>query len=130
MGEVPAVELVTVGQRKGLGLDRAVAPARYVVDVDVAARQVTVGVREDLLVAEQRALGWRWVDAAIDGVFDGPVLVQVSAHGQPRPATLVPAEDGVVTVRWHQPERRVAPGQSVVAYDPTDAFVLGGGVAA
>ena len=36
----------------------------------------------------------------------------------------------MITVRWHDPERRVAPGQSVVAYDPTDALVLGGGLAA
>jgi tRNA-specific 2-thiouridylase len=32
-------------------------------------------------------------------------------------------------VRWHEPQRRVAPGQSVVLYDPSDTYVLGGGVA-
>ena len=69
-------------------------------------------------------------DAVLAAGTAGPVLVQVSAHGQPRPATLVVADGGVVTVRWHEPERRVAPGQSVVAYDPTDALVLGGGLAA
>ena len=35
LGVVPAVELVTVGQRKGVGLPGG-GPARYVVDVDVA----------------------------------------------------------------------------------------------
>ena len=53
------------------------------------------------------------------------VLVQVSAHGQPRPATV--DASGVVT--WTEPQRRVAPGQAVVLYDPTDTYVLGGGVA-
>ena len=134
VGEVPAVELVTVGQRKGLGGPGG-GPARYVVDVDVAARQVTVGVRDDLLVEAQDALGWRWVDGVIEDAVlaagtTGPVLVQVSAHGQPRPATLVVADGGVISLRWHDPERRVAPGQSVVAYDPTDVLVLGGGLAA
>ena len=125
LGEVPAVELVTVGQRKGLGGPGG-GPARYVVDVDLAQRQVTVGAREELLVDAQGTLDWQWVDRAAEG----PVLVQVSAHGQPRPAMLVVATDRRVTVRWDRPEWRVAPGQSVVAYDRDDAFVLGGGTAA
>jgi tRNA U34 2-thiouridine synthase MnmA/TrmU len=33
-------------------------------------------------------------------------------------------------VRFDQPQRRVAPGQSVVLYDVDDATVLGGGIAA
>ena len=69
-------------------------------------------------------------DAVLAADTAGPVLVQVSAHGRPRPASLVVADSGVVTVRWRDPERRVAPGQSVVAYDPTDELVLGGGLAA
>jgi tRNA-specific 2-thiouridylase len=125
VGDVPAVELVTVGQRKGLGGGGG-APTRYVVDVDVPARRVTVGSRDDLLVDAVTVWEWRWVD----GARSGRVLVQVSAHGRPRPALLEPAGGDGVTVRWAQPERRVAPGQSVVAYDPTDTFVLGGGVAA
>ena len=35
------------------------------------------------------------------------------------------SDDGVV--RWHEPQRVVAAGQSVVFYDPTDRWVLGGG---
>jgi tRNA-uridine 2-sulfurtransferase len=52
--------------------------------------------------------------------------VQCSAHGTPRPATIAPPENGVV-VRFERPERRVAPGQSVVFY--RGDTVLGGGVA-
>jgi len=124
VGDVPAVELITVGQRKGLGGSGG-APTRYVVDVDVPARRVTVGSRADLLVGALTVKEWRWVE----GATPGHVLVQVSAHGRPRAAALEPAGEDGVTVRWTQPERRVAPGQSVVAYDPTDTFVLGGGVA-
>ena len=57
------------------------------------------------------------------------MLVQVSAHGTPQPALLEPSADGVV-VQWDQPQRRVAPGQSVVFYDRTDTIVHGGGLAA
>jgi tRNA-specific 2-thiouridylase len=42
----------------------------------------------------------------------------------------VAAGGGAVDVRWREPQRRIAPGQSIVLYDPSDRFVLGGGIAA
>ena len=82
LGEVEAVELVTVGQRKGLGLPGG-GPKRYVVDVDVEQRVVVVGDDADLLRPDprrpRRDLGRRRpVDSAVE------VLVQCSAHGDPR----------------------------------------------
>jgi tRNA-specific 2-thiouridylase len=113
VGSVPAVELVTVGQRKGLGLAGGGAP-RYAVDVDVATATVTIGSRRDLLVDEQAVRDLRW---AADPVA-GPLLVQVSAHGTPVPARIEARGDGGdAVVRWEQPQRRVAAGQSVVAYE-------------
>ena len=47
VGHVDAVELVTIGQRRGLGLAGGAAP-RYVVDVDVPGATVTVGTEADL----------------------------------------------------------------------------------
>ncbi|MBW3579936.1 MAG: tRNA 2-thiouridine(34) synthase MnmA, partial [Actinobacteria bacterium] len=44
VGRVPAVELVTVGQRRGLGLAGG-GEARYAVAVDVASARVTIGHR-------------------------------------------------------------------------------------
>ena len=66
-----------------------------------------------------------------DGVVDGPVRVQCSAHGASQPARIAvdDANPTVVDVRWEQAQRRVAPGQSVVFYDAADRRVLGGGVA-
>jgi tRNA-specific 2-thiouridylase len=64
-----------------------------------------------------------WVDQAVTG----QVLVQASAHGMPQPAVLEALDDDAVTVRWEQPQRRVAPGQSLVFYDLDDRCVLGGG---
>ena len=43
VGRVDAVELVTVGQRRGLGLAGGEGAPRYVVDVDVSTATVTVG---------------------------------------------------------------------------------------
>jgi len=60
---------------------------------------------------------------------DGDVRVQCSAHGATAAATIAAGGDGCVEVSWHSRQRRVAPGQSVVFYDATDAYVLGGGIA-
>jgi tRNA-specific 2-thiouridylase len=115
VGTVDAVELVTIGQRRGLGLAGG-TDARYV--VDVTAERVTIGSRDDLLVDELEVESMTWVDAPMRGA----VLVQSSAHGRAVPATF--ADD---VVRFAEPVRRVAPGQSVVLYRGDE--VLGGGVA-
>jgi tRNA-specific 2-thiouridylase len=124
VGDVRAVELVTVGQRRGLGLPGG-GPVRYVVDVDVASRVVTVGGADELDTGSVVVDRVGWVDEPVAG----DVLVQCSAHGAATPATLRPTAGGGVDVRWRAPQRRVAPGQSVVFYDLTDTVVLGGGVA-
>ncbi len=127
VGRVEAVELVTVGQRRGLGLAGG-GEARFAVHADPVAATVTVGSAAELLTAEQAVGGVVWAA----GPCSGATLVQCSAHGVPRPGDLVlggTASDcaGEVTVRWHRPERRVAPGQSVVFYEGDE--VVGGGTA-
>jgi len=119
LGEVPAVQLVTVGQRRGLpgGPGR-----RYATKVDVVEATVTVGPAAELLVDELAVLDPVWVDGPPDA--GEHLQVQVSAHGQPVAATWSP--EGVV--RISTPIRRVAPGQSVVLYRAD--CVVGGGMAA
>ena len=118
VGSVPAVELVTIGQRHGLGL-RGGGDPQYVVAVDVPSAEVRVGGAADLLVDEVRLDAVDWVGDPVEG----PLLAQVSAHGVPRPCVV----DGTV-VRFTTPERMVAPGQSVVLYDGD--VVVGGGLRA
>jgi tRNA-specific 2-thiouridylase len=115
VGTVDAVELLTVGQRRGIGLAGGAEP-RYVLGVE--GTTVTVGPAPHLFVDEVTVAGQTWVDAPVTG----PVLVQSSAHGRPTAATV----EGAV-VRFGQPVRRIAPGQSVVLY--RDDEVLGGGIA-
>ena len=115
VGAVDAIELVTVGQRRGLRLAGA-AQRRFALDVDVRSGEITVGTADELLVDATPVL---------DLVLHEPmerVSAQTSAHGRPGGATL----DGSI-VRWDEPRPRVAPGQSVVLYD--DDVVVGGGVA-
>jgi tRNA-specific 2-thiouridylase len=123
LGQVESVEMVTIGQRKGIGLPGG-GPKRYVVDVDTAARVVTVGADSDLLRSELTVHSMAWVDEAVSG----EVLVQASAHGATQGATITRHQDSVRVV-WAEQERRIAPGQSVVFYDLSDQCVLGGGIA-
>jgi tRNA-specific 2-thiouridylase len=121
VGGVDAVELVTIGQRKGLRTAGA-SHRSFVVDVDVAARLVTVGDERDLLRSAVHLTAVTWSAQPVDG----RLTAQCSAHGDAGAAAVELVDDGLV-VRWAEPRRRVAPGQSVVLYDRDR--VVGGGIA-
>jgi tRNA-uridine 2-sulfurtransferase len=120
VGHVDAVELVTIGQRKGLGTPGG-GDALYAIDVDRAAGVVRVGSAQDLLRPSVEIGQLVWSNQSVLG----DVRVQWSAHG----ATKLGSLDAAGTLSWTEPQRRIAPGQSVVLYDPTDRHVLGGGIA-
>ncbi len=123
LGTVEHVEMVTIGQRRGIGLPGG-GPKRYVVDVDIADAVVTVGDDTDLLAGRTPAGGPVWTDRPVSG----EVLVQCSAHGPAQRARIHP-DGGALEIEWARPQRRIAPGQSVVFYDLGDRRVLGGATA-
>ena len=116
VGHVDAVELVTPGQRRGLGTGGG--DRRYALAVDTTARTVVVGSAGDLHADSVVLTQVCWVYEPVEG----EVEAQTSAHGAPVAA----AFDGS-TVRFAHPVRRVAPGQSVVLYRGDE--VVGGGIA-
>jgi tRNA-specific 2-thiouridylase len=118
-GSVAALELVTVGQRRGMG---GAGQRRYALSVDVDAGTVVVGPREATLVDAVAVTAMRWTGGT-PVPPEQPVLAQCSAHGEPMPARY----EGDV-VQFLEPRPRVAPGQAVVLYDGDT--VLGGGEAA
>jgi tRNA-uridine 2-sulfurtransferase len=127
---VDAVEMVTIGQRRGVGLPGG-GPKRYVIDVDVPSATVVVGGEADLLVEAVDVRGTTWTaPASTDEAVSDGVLVQSSAHGATDRARLELGGGATARVRWDEPRRRIARGQSVVFYDADDQRVLGGGVAA
>jgi len=109
----------TVGQRRGLGL--AAGRRLYVVRTDPAARRVVVGDRDELLsgglVAGEVNL--------LAPFVRGPVTCRIRYRGAAVPAMARVAGDRLA-LRFAQPQRAVAPGQSVVLYQGD--VVLGGGV--
>ena len=121
LGRVEARELVTVGQRRGLGIAGSPTP-RFVVDVDATSGDITVGGPDDLLTSETRISQMTW---SAEPVSEGtPLLAQTSAHGEAAPGRF--SGDAL---HWDAPRPRVAPGQSVVLYDLSGEFVIGGGPA-
>jgi len=115
VGRVDAVELVTVGQRRGMG--GGGTERRYALSVDPVSATVVAGGAADLLTDSVELVDLVWHDRPVTG----PVSVQCSAHGRP-----VAAQIDATTVRFASPHRRVAPGQSVVVYRGDE--VLGGGI--
>jgi tRNA-specific 2-thiouridylase len=132
VGRVGAVELVTVGQRRGLGLTPA-GERRYAVAVDLTSATVTVGSEDDLAVAALAIVDVGWVDG--EPAEGTEVMVQASAHGRPVAAVWEgwgnDAAGGATSptgrIRPDRPMRRVAAGQSVVVY--AGDRVIGGGTA-
>jgi len=133
-GSVPAVELVTVGQRRGMG-HGSDGKRRYVTHVDVAARRVVVGGATEVLRSSVLLSGpsLTWVDRPL--AAGARAVAQVSAHGRPVPCTVTastqPADADAMEVIFDDRQRPVAPGQTVALYDAGDSdAVVGAGIAA
>ncbi len=130
-GSVDAVELVTVGQRRGMG-HGSDGKRRYVTHVDVAARRVVVGSAAEVLRSSVLLAGpsLTWVDRPL--AAGARAVAQVSAHGRPVPCTVIAATShDDMEVRFDEPQRPVAPGQTVALYDALDPdAVVGAGIAA
>lgn len=118
LGTVPAVELVTLGQRRGLA-DGLGGDRRYAVAVDVANRKVVLGPAAQATTHAIWVHRRTWVEGPPPAPTD--VLAQTSAHGPALPATV---EHDVV--RFADPHRLVAPGQTVAFYDPVAPDVVVG----
>jgi tRNA-specific 2-thiouridylase len=128
LGAVEAIELVTVGQRRGMGHGTD-GRRRFVTAVDVPARRVTVGPPEAAVARDLVLHTVTWVDGMPADLADGSgALAQCSAHGPAVPCTVRTAGDGLA-VGFTNAQRRVAPGQTVALYDPgRPDSVLGSGV--
>ena len=71
-----------------------------------------------------------WVDRPL--AAGARAVAQVSAHGRPVPCTVIAATShDDMEVRFDEPQRPVAPGQTVALYDALDPdAVVGAGIAA
>jgi tRNA-specific 2-thiouridylase len=129
-GRVEALELVTIGQRKGLGIPGG-GPKQYVVEVDTPNARVVIGEEASLYRDSVDVAQIIWSDSGDRErlMTTGDVLVQSSAHGAAVSATVEILGPDSLRIHWTQPQRRIAPGQSIVLYNTINSYVLAGGIA-
>lgn len=128
LGEHPGVAFFTVGQRRGLKISGK--RPLYVVRIDSLSNEVIVGEEGDLLAKGLWATEVSFIP--FDRLCDEKrALVKIRYNHRPTPARLVPRGEGVVEVRFDQPQRAIAPGQAAVFYDGgREEIVMGGGTIA
>lgn len=122
VGQHKGAVAYTLGQRKGLGI--AMGEPVYVCGKDMQANTVTVGSQEALMHRSLLADHWYWQSC---DELDAPMRVTAKARSRmaEQPATVYPAENGMVKVVFDEPQRAITPGQAVVLYDGD--CVVGGG---
>jgi tRNA-specific 2-thiouridylase len=123
LGEHRGAARYTVGQRRGLGV--AHPEPLYVVRVEAGKNRVVVGPERDLYrdSCTVREVNWVSIDPPVAPL---PVEVKIRYRARPEIAELTPHPGGRAEVRFRDPVRAVAPGQSAVFY--RDDMVLGGGI--
>lgn len=123
IGEHQGLAAYTIGQRKGLGLSSAVP--LYVLEKDVAANTLVVGVEGELGRSDLLAEPVNWMDGAPPA---GPFRAEVKTRYTAKEAAAVvqPLGAASVSVHFDQPQRDITPGQAAVFYDGDR--LLGGGM--
>jgi len=106
----------TIGQRRGLRLDRPAADGRprYVLRVEPASGTVTVGPASALATSMVRAASPVWCGPRPD--LPTGLTAQYRAHGAPVACTVAASDEGL-EVAFAEPQSGVAPGQTVAFYD-------------
>lgn len=113
-------EAYTLGQRRGLGY----AAGRRIYVVGKRGSDVLLGDEAALYTASLRLAQLRWIAPERP---DAPFSARCKLRSGPRQVdcTVQPLPDGGAVVRFSEPQRAAAPGQSAVFYQ--DDTVLGGG---
>lgn len=125
LGQHDGALFYTFGQRHGLNISGGLP--YYVVGKDMGKNEVYVScnLNNDAFWRRELHLGWlHWINQPPQSGREYQIRVR---HRAPLvPATVELVDDDHLIVRPANPERAVAPGQSVVIYD--GQVVLGGGI--
>ena len=123
LGQHEGTAFYTIGQRKGLGI--AYPTPLYVQKIDPVSNRVIVGDDEDIFTTELEAINVNWV--AIDPPQEPiEVMVKIRYRHQPALANIIHYDDKKIKISFHDKQRAITLGQSVVFYNKD--ILLGGGI--
>ncbi len=128
LGRHRGIAFYTIGQRRGLGL--ASGRPLYVIKIEPESNRIVLGEENELYSQKVIARDLRWIG---DKAPPGPVAVAARIRYKSREAEAIlfptcHCEQGetIAEIRFSQPQRAIAPGQSIVFYRGDE--VLGGGI--
>ena len=122
LGQHDGIEFYTIGQRKGLGV--AAAKPLYVIELDAVHNRVVVGDDTALERDEFQVERCNWIPFTEPPTsLEATVKIRYNHPGTL--ATITPLGEGRATVKLHEAQRAITPGQAAVFYQ--DDLVLGGG---
>ena len=122
IGQHQGIAYFTVGQRRGLGLSSS--RPLFVTEIWPDENTLVVADEASLYRAEAWVNGTNWMSVE---QLSAPMRVTAKPRykAEEVPATIEPATEGGVHVRFDSPQRAVTPGQTIVFYDGDT--VVGGG---
>lgn len=113
----------TIGQRKGLGI--AVGQPVYVTEIDAENNRIFVGSHDDLRNVGLLANNLNWISIEnLEQEIEVEAKIRYNDPGSL--ARVIPVAEDLIKILFHEPQRAVTPGQSVVLYQ--DEVVVGGGI--
>jgi tRNA-specific 2-thiouridylase len=122
LGQHKGYPFYTIGQRKGL--DIALGKPAFVTGIDPDTNTVVLGDEADLDRAEMRVGGVNWLKyEGVNGPMEAVTKIRYKDKGSFSELEL---EGKGVHVRFYEPVKGIAPGQSAVFYEEAD--VIGGGI--
>ena len=123
IGRHEGIAFYTIGQRRGLGI--ASGKRLYVVDIDAVNNRVILGdenelFKDELIAEDINLIAIERLAAPMD------VFAKIRYRNPAVPAEIKPYDEGKIKVKFKEPQRAIAKGQSVVFYD--NDIVIGGGI--
>ena len=114
----------TIGQRKGLGLDRPEHQDFYVIGFDIKQNALIVGPEEFLMKSALVATNCNWI-GAVDFIKGIRATAKIRSRHEEAECVITLLQNDSVRVDFDQPQRAITAGQAVVFYQGD--LVLGGG---
>lgn len=123
LGEHKGIIRYTIGQRKGLGL--SLPAPMYVYNKDIEKNEVILCSNEELFATDLEVFDVNWI------LWDTPpesfrASAKIRYNQKEEPATITVLSDNRVHIKFDEPQRAIAKGQSAVFYDGDT--VIGGGI--